>query len=702
MSVNWLPEGSSGSKLAMKPPPLLLLFLLNMIVSCQPISAIDFVFNGFNSSSLLLYGNATIESNILSLTNRISFAVGRALYPSKIPTKAPNSSYVYPFSTSFIFAMAPYKNVLPGHGFVFIFAPFTGIDGTNSAQNLGLFNRTNDGKFSNHVFGVEFDVFANQEFNDINDNHVGIDLNSLTSKFAEDAGYWPDNEKGNSKFKELKLNNGENYQVWIDYADSVINITMAPVGMKRPSRPLLNVSLNLTDIFEEEMYIGFTSSTGRLIQSHKILAWSFSNSNFALSESLITTGLPSFVLPKDPVFKSKGFIAGATVASFLVIVLIALIALFYIRRKQRRARARADMEDWELEYWPHRITYQEIEAATKGFSEDNVIGVGGNGKVFKGVLPGGTEVAVKRISHENDGMREFLAEISSLGRLKHRSLVGLRGWCKREKGSFMLVYDYMENGSLDKRVFDCEDNKMLSCEERIRILKDVASGVLYLHEGWESKVLHRDIKASNVLLDKEMNGRLGDFGLARMHSHGQLPSTTRVVGTVGYLAPEVVRSGRASAQTDVFGFGVLILEVMCGRRPIEEGKPPLVELVWKSMMEEQLLSVFDPRLKARGGFDEDEVERVLHLGLLCTYPEPSSRPTMRQVLKILEGKNESNEAESEDIDAYLLQQMNSETMWMNYSESSGFSSHPTFEEIRKSKSSSSMSFSWTNSVVEGR
>ncbi|KAG8634500.1 hypothetical protein MANES_17G046200v8 [Manihot esculenta] len=645
MSVYRLPEGSSGSKLAMKPPPLLLLFLLNMIVSCQPISAIDFVFNGFNSSSLLLYGNATIESNILSLTNRISFAVGRALYPSKIPTKAPNSSYVYPFSTSFIFAMAPYKNVLPGHGFVFIFAPFTGIDGTNSAQNLGLFNRTNDGKFSNHVFGVEFDVFANQEFNDINDNHVGIDLNSLTSKFAEDAGYWPDNEKGNSKFKELKLNNG------------------------------------------------------RLIQSHKILAWSFSNSNFALSESLITTGLPSFVLPKDPVFKSKGFIAGATVASFLVIVLIALIALFYIRRKQRRARARADMEDWELEYWPHRITYQEIEAATKGFSEDNVIGVGGNGKVFKGVLPGGTEVAVKRISHENDGMREFLAEISSLGRLKHRSLVGLRGWCKREKGSFMLVYDYMENGSLDKRVFDCEDNKMLSCEERIRILKDVASGVLYLHEGWESKVLHRDIKASNVLLDKEMNGRLGDFGLARMHSHGQLPSTTRVVGTVGYLAPEVVRSGRASAQTDVFGFGVLILEVMCGRRPIEEGKPPLVELVWKSMMEEQLLSVFDPRLKARGGFDEDEVERVLHLGLLCTYPEPSSRPTMRQVLKILEGKNESNEAESEDIDAYLLQQMNSETMWMNYSESSGFSSHPTFEEIRKSKSSS-MSFSWTNSVVE--
>ncbi|KAF2297707.1 hypothetical protein GH714_002382 [Hevea brasiliensis] len=683
----------------MKPP--LLLFLPQIILSCLSVSAIDFVFNGFNSSDLLLYSNATIESRILSLTNRTPFAVGRALYPSKIPTRAPNSSYFYPFSTSFIFAMAPYENVLPGHGLVFIFVPLTGIDGTSSSQNLGLFNRTNDAKFSNHVFGVEFDVFANQEFNDMNDNHVGIDLNSLRSSFAADAGYWPENKRSNSIFEKLDLNNGENYQVWIDYADFLINITMAPVGMKRPSRPLLNASLNLSEVFEEEMYIGFTSATGRLVQSHKILAWSFSNSNFSLSENLITTGLPSFVLPKGSVFRSKGFIAGATVGSFLVIVFIALITVFYIRRKQRRARERADMEEWELEYWPHRITYQEIEAATKGFSEENVIGIGGNGKVFKGVLPGGTEVAVKRISHENNGMREFLAEISSLGRLKHKSLVGLRGWCKREKGSFMLVYDYMENGSLDKRVFDCEESKMLSCEERIRILKDVALGLLYLHEGWEAKVLHRDIKASNVLLDKEMNGRLGDFGLARMHSHGQVASTTRVVGTVGYLAPEVVRSGRASAQTDVFGFGVLILEVMCGRRPIEEGKPPLVELVWKSMMQGQLLSVFDPRLKARGGFDEEEVERVLHLGLLCAYPEPSSRPTMRQAVKILEGKNELNEPDSEDMDAYLLQHINSKDMWLNYSESSCYSSHPTFEDIRKSQSSS-MSFSWTNSLVDGR
>lgn len=599
--------------------------------------------------------------------------------------------------------MAPYRNILPGHGLVFIVVSKTGIDGVSSSQNLGFLNRTNDGNPNNHVFGVEFDVFKNQEFDDIDDNHVGINLNSLKSTVAHSAGYWQDDRSGaadDKSLKKLKLNNGENYQVWIDYSDSFMNVTMARVGMKRPSNPLLSVPLNLSDIFEDEMYIGFTSSTGALVERHMILAWSFSDSNISLSESLITTGLSSFVLPKGSFLRSTGFIAGITVGGFVAIALCAVLCFCLMKRQRRRARERAEMEEWELEYWPHRITYQEIEGATKGFSEENVIGVGGNGNVYKGVLPLGAEIAVKRISHENDGMREFLAEISSLGRLKHRNLVGFRGWCKREKGSFMLVYDYMENGSLDKRVFDCDESKMLGFEERIRILKDVSSGVLYLHEGWEAKVLHRDIKASNVLLDKEMNGRLGDFGLARMHGHGQLLSTTRVVGTVGYLAPEVVRSGRASAQTDVFGFGVLILEVMCGRRPIEEGKPPLVEWVWQLMVEGRLVNAIDEKLRAKGEVNVEEAERVLHLGLLCAYPDPNARPTIRQVVKVLEGKSELYESECEG-NAYLLQKIQAKDRWSDFSQNFGRGSHPTFEDIKQSLSSS-MSLSWSNTTVEGR
>ncbi|KAK2642121.1 hypothetical protein Ddye_023884 [Dipteronia dyeriana] len=691
-------------------PQLLLHLLPLLILLFQPTSAIDFIFNGFNSSNLLFYGSATIESRIVSLTNQTNFKIGRVLYPTKIQTKKPNSSFVYPFSTSFIFSIAPYRNVLAGHGLVLLFVPFIDIKGATAAQHLGLFNRTNDGNSSNHVFGIEFDVFKNQEFNDTDDNHVGIDVNSLTSMSSHAAGYWPDEITSDDEklFKKLKLNSGENYQVWIDYEDSLINVSMALAGMRRPKRNLLSVSLNLSGVFEDEMYVGFTASTGQLVESHKILAWSFSNSDFALSEKLITTALPSFVLPKISIFKSKSFIAGATVGGFIVVVVCVLFSLFLIKRSRRKARERAEMEDWELEYWPHRITYQEIEAATKGFSEENVIGIGGNGKVYKGVLIGGTEIAVKRISHENEGMRAFLAEIASLGRLKHRNLVGLRGWCKREKGSFMLVYDYMENGSLDKWIFQCDEtNFMLSCEERITILKNVASGVLYLHEGWEKKVLHRDIKASNVLLDKEMNGSLGDFGLARMHSHGQVANTTRVVGTVGYLAPEVISTGRASTQTDVFGFGVLMLEVMCGKRPIEDGKKPLVEIVWQLMVQGKLLDALDERLRDTGEFNEEEVERVLHLGLLCAYPDPNSRPTMRQVVKILEGKTNQegcDQSENDDMDAYLLEKMNINDLWTNYSQSFGYSSyaaHPTFDDIRQYNSSTA-SLSWSNTTVEGR
>ncbi|KAJ7968567.1 putative Kinase [Quillaja saponaria] len=677
------------------------LFLLPILLLLQSISAVDFVFNGFNSSGILLVGNATVDSRILTLTHRTRFSIGRALYPTKIPTKKPNSSYVYPFSTSFIFSMAPFKNTLPGHGLVFIFTHVQGIQGTSSAQHLGLFNLTNNGNSSNHVFGVEFDVFKNQEFDDISDNHVGIDINSLKSLSSYDAGYWPDNRKNDDEksFEELVLNNGENYQVWIDYADSLINVSMARAGMRRPRTPLLNVSLNLSEVFEDEMYVGFTSATGQLVESHKVLGWSFSNSNFSISKALITTGLPSFVLPKASIFESKGFIAGFTIVVFFIMCACVFLVMFWIERRRRIAREREAMEDWELEYWPHRITYQEIEAATNGFSEENVIGIGGNGKVYKGVIAGGSEIAVKRISHENDGMREFLAEISSLGRLKHRSLVGLRGWCKKEQGNFLLVYDYMENGSLDKRIFDRDESKLLSYADRIRILKDVASGILYLHEGWEAKVLHRDIKASNVLLDKEMNGRLGDFGLARMHGHGQVPTTTRVVGTVGYMAPEVIRTGRASAQTDVFGFGVLILEVMCGKRPIEEGKTPLLDWVWQLMLQGKLVDALDERLKARGGFNEEEIERVIHLGLLCAYPDPNNRPTMRQVVKVLEGNIEADESGSEDMDMYLLQQMKSRSTWSDFSQFS-YESHPTFEDIRQSQSSTSLS--WSSTIVDGR
>lgn len=590
--------------------------------------------------------------------------------------------------------MAPYAGRLPGHGIVFLFAPREGIQYTTAIQHLGFLNLTNDGDPNNHLFGVEFDVFANQEFADINDNHVGVNVNSLRSVIAHDAGYWRDD---NTSFTSLKLNNGRTYQVWVDYADTTLNVTMASVGMRRPRIPLLSVSLNLSEVFQDEMFVGFSASTGDLIQSHKILAWSFSNTNFSLSEGLITKGLPSFELPTIPFHRSKGFIAGTTAGVLSLAVICCIVAFVFVKRSERIRREKDNMEDWELEYWPHRLSYQEIENSTKSFAEENVIGIGGNGKVYKGVFPGGSEVAVKRISHENaEGIRAFLAEISTLGRVKHRNLVGLRGWCKQDKSSLFLVYDYMKNGSLDKRIFECDDSKTLRYEERIRILKQVASGILYLHEGWESKVLHRDIKASNVLLDKEMNARLGDFGLARMHDHDKSAGTTRVVGTVGYLAPEIVKTGRASTQADVFSYGVLILEVMCGRRPIEEGRSPLVSWAWEALRRGELVNVIDERVRAAAAGMDEEVVKVVQLGLLCAHPDASARPTMRQVVKFLEGKDEG---EGEGIDAHLLEQMrNRDVLAMDHHI---WSSHPTFSEVTQGISAS-MSLSWSNTLLDGR
>ncbi|KAI3936990.1 hypothetical protein MKX01_015205 [Papaver californicum] len=667
-----------------------------------PTYATDFVFNGFNSSDLILFANTTMESpNILSLTGASTYSMGRALYKSKIKTKTNTSSKkILPFYTSFIFSMAPLKNEPGGHGLVFIFTPSASIAGATSSNHLGLFNLTNNGNEKNHVFGIEFDVFQNQEFNDINNNHVGIDVNSLTSTSSHPAGIW--NENGED-FNELKLNNGVNYQVWVDYLSPQLNVSMGIAGKKRPLKNLISIDYDLTDVLLDKMFVGFTAATGRLFESHRILGWSFSNSNSSISDSLITTNLPSFVEPKSSVFRSVRFIVGITVASMIVIGLCTGVYVFLAKRIRLLKKKREAMEDWELEYWPHRINYQDIDSATNGFSDEFVIGIGGNGKVYKGVVMGGIQVAVKRISHENDqGITEFLAEVSSLGRLQHRNLVALRGWCKRDKGSLMLIYDYMENGSLDKRIFECEDRLLLSWEERTRVLKDVAAGILYLHEGWESRVLHRDIKASNVLLDKEMHGKLGDFGLARMHGHGhQAASTTRVIGTVGYMAPEVIRTGRVSAQTDVFGFGILILEVVCGRRPIEDGKVPLVDWVWSLMEKGELLSALDARLKAKGGFDDDEVEQILHLGLLCAYPDLSVRPTMRQVLKLLEGEYVAYELDGEGMEVCLLDKMKSTAMWSNYLLSSSYGGHPTFEQLRDSLSSS-VSLTASDIITEGR
>ncbi|TQE08209.1 hypothetical protein C1H46_006176 [Malus baccata] len=601
------------------------LIILLVLVSIAAAEDLNFAYHGFGSANLSLDGIAKVTPNgLLRLTNYTRFKIGHAFYPNPIIFKNSSNGTVLSFSTTFIFAM---RYTGPqGHGIAFVIAPTRGLPHVSSSQHLGLFNFTNNGSPTNHIFAVELDTVQNAEFNDINDNHVGIDINGLASEMASPAGYY---------IGERLITSGQPVQVWVDYDGSKkqINVSLALVSNGKPYIPLLSLTRDLSPVLHRTMYVGFSSSTGYLTASAYLLGWSFKMNGQA--EELVLSQLP-----KMPRLGPKNISKLLTIGLPVILVSVALLAfLFCVNHALRRKKKFAELlEDWELEYGPQRFKYKELYIATKGFREKELLGKGGFGKVYKGILPtSGIEIAVKRVSHESrQGMKEFVAEIVSNGRLRHRNLVPLLGYCRR-KGELLLVYEYMPNGSLDKYLFG-QPAVTLDWRQRVRVIRGVASGLLYLHEEWDQVVVHRDVKASNVLLDGEWNGRLGDFGLARLYDHGSDPQTTHIAGTFGYLAPEHARSGRATTSSDVFAFGVFLLEVASGRRPIQyHGSEDviLVDWVFSCWKGSNILEAKDPKLG--NDFVAEEVELVLKLGLSCCQSEPTTRPRMRQVVQHLEG-----------------------------------------------------------------
>ncbi|KAI5060799.1 hypothetical protein GOP47_0025219 [Adiantum capillus-veneris] len=612
----------------------------------QASASTSFIFNGFDGKNISLSGIALVDHGLIKLTNTSIHAFnssplfGRAFYSHSIRIKDPSTNVVSSFSTTFVICISPLLPGFGGHGMTFVMSPSLDTTGISANQYLGMLNASHNGNSSNHVFGVEFDTALDLDLEDINDNHVGINLNSMISTNSTASGYWitpsQNSTRGSSK-TVINLKGSENIQAWIDYdgQSQQLNVTIAPVQQPRPYIPLLSVYVNLSAVLREHMFVGFSSSIGPLVGTYRVLSWSF-NSN-GVAKSLDLAKLPS-VFPKPSIVGSTKFkviVSIVTVVSLLV--LGSLIGLLLHKRSQREI-----VERWELEFGLHRYSYKDLVIATRNFDEKELLGIGGFGRVYRGVLPNsGLEVAVKRLSREsNQGEREFIAEIASTGHLRHRNLVQLLGWSRR-RGELLLVYEYMPNGSLDKLLFG-KPCKLLRWEQRMKIVRGIAAGMLYLHEGWEQQILHRDIKAGNVLLDADTNGKLGDFGLARLYEHGKNPHTTRVIGTLGYLAPEFARTGKATPSTDVYSFGVLLLEVVTGRRSIEhwpgeEQDVFLVEGVWDLYTHGRPLEAVDNRLD--GFFNVEEVQTVLMLGLLCSHPDPVARPAMRQVVQIL-----SNEA----------------------------------------------------------
>ncbi|GMI96424.1 lectin receptor kinase a4.1, L-type lectin receptor kinase VI.3 [Hibiscus trionum] len=607
-----------------------------VVAQPQPTS---FIFNGFNTSEskLTLDGASTISrpSGALKLTNKSSYTIGHAFYSEPIQILMDNSSSSSSFSTTFVLVIVPSSSGRGGHGLAFTLSPSKQFPGAAAKHYMGIFSPENDGSPSNYIFAVEFDtVNGYNNAVDSDGNHVGININGMYSNVSRPAYYFIDNT---DRTEDMVLESGDPIQAWIEYDGKFVNVTICPLNVSKPSKPLISYAVDLTPFVQETMYVGFSASTGEKSSSHFILGWSFSTNGTA--PPLDVSELP-MAPSKEKVGSSPDRRVIGLIAALSTVTVLLLGILFYFTLYKRNIWFE-NLEDWELDC-PHRFRYKDLYTATKGFNQSEIIGVGGFATVYKGVLPTtGTEVAVKKITQTQTqtqssikGVREFVAEIESLGRLRHKNLVYLQGWCK-QKNDLLLIYDYIPNGSLHSLLFHHKQSFVLSWEQRFNIIKGIAAGLVYLHEEWELVVVHRDVKSSNVLIDADMNVRLGDFGLARLYDHGTDWHTTNVVGTIGYIAPELARNGKASTSSDVFAYGVLLLEIVSGRKPVDSRSFFLVDWVIECHQMGRVLDAIDPKLDS--GYVVEEVKLVLLLGLLCCHPKPGIRPSMRKIVRYLNG-----------------------------------------------------------------
>ncbi|CAK9172079.1 unnamed protein product, partial [Ilex paraguariensis] len=532
------------------------------------------------------------------------------LYSVPLSFKNSSKGNASSFSTMFVFSIVPeFQSPNRGFGMSFSIIPTKGVPGAESPSKLyGLLNKTVDGDPKNHAIAVEFGTSQLADFGDTNDNHVALRVNSIKSTESTPAGYFT-----NGEFRNLNLASGEPIQAWVDYDGTVkqLNVTISPLNINKPDHPLVSTRIDLSPVFLDEMFVGFIAVVGAN-QSQYVLGWSFQLNGKA--KKLDLSRLPTIPLGKK---SRKREMILAFGYSFLGVFLLSLtiFAIFFLIIR-RKAKLTEILEDWEVQYGPHRFLYKDLFVATKGFRENELLGRGGFGRVYRGVLPvSNMQVGVKRISHDSrQGMREFVAEIATIGRLRHPNLVRLLGYCRQKEAT-------------------------LNWNKRFKIIKDVASGLSYLHEEWVEVIIHRDIKASNVLLDGDFNGKLGDFGLARCSHRDKDSHTTDLAGTLGYIAPELTKHGKATTSTDMFAFGTFCLEVACGRRPVDSKAPSkeviLVDWVLDCLIGGKLLKMADPKLKNE--FEVEEMLLVLKVGLLCSHPVAAVRPSISQVLLYLKG-----------------------------------------------------------------
>ncbi|GMN55872.1 hypothetical protein TIFTF001_024988 [Ficus carica] len=565
----------------------------------------------------------------LSDPSRIMNQSGRFVYKEPFNLwRDGNKKAMASFNSTFVLNISPYpnKDIPVGEGLAFILTAKPDLPDQSQGKWLGIVNENTNGSSQAGIVAVEFDTrksFAQ----DVDNNHIGLNLNSVYSikqVSLTDHG--------------LNLSSGSNLSVRIQYDGQNLSVFVWLTNEEvktMTSTPVLTLPLNLSDYLPEKVYVGFSASTGdNNLERNCILKWDFHSSD------------------KDD---NPNNLLLVWIAIPVAVVLFVGFAFYLYRTRPSRK------EDPEETYprieerirgssiSPKRFQLKQLVRATSNFNPKNKLGRGGFGTVYKGLI-GDKEVAVKRVSKDSrQGQQEFIAEVTTIGSLSHRNLVKLIGWCY-ESNELLIVYEFMPNGSLDKFIFsdeklNSETPPELSWERRRGIIRGVAQALDYLHNGCDKRVLHRDIKSSNIMLDSEFNAKLGDFGLARMIQQSEKThhSTKEIAGTPGYMSPESFLTGRATVETDVYAFGVLVLEVVSGRKPGNQNEQnsfnnSMVNWIWGLYNEDRLLDSVDPRLD--GQYEDDEMGCVLVLGLACCHPNPHERPSMRTILKVLIGEED--------------------------------------------------------------
>ncbi|KAL8109932.1 hypothetical protein AgCh_025870 [Apium graveolens] len=573
-----------------------------------------------NGSNLICMGSVTVSNGSLCLTpdpeqqvavKSPTFMVGRVLY------KHPVLAWPAFFSTTFTVVILPEPDSVGGDGMSFIMAQDNKPSPPESFGSfIGILDPSTQGGALSQL-AVELDTFKNED--DPDGNHVAIDTTSVVDPVSVKSL----NKSG------IDLKSGKEIRVRITYDGykKIISIDLAYA--ENPLVNFLNHSISMRDTVPNYVYVGFTASTGTLSETHRILDWNFTSYELpldSLTKNRQRDKTKMFVIIIIPIF--VGLLIVAAIASPL--------ALKAIQRNNERNIRKEDMENMtrNAANAPRIFTYRQLSKATHHFSRERLLGSGGFGSVYQGVLQDRTTIAVKKISATStQGEKEYLAEICTIGRLRHKNLVQLQGWC-HERDQLLLVYEYMPNGSLDKFI----GKGFLNWKTRYQILNGLASVLVYLHEECGVPVVHRDVKPNNIMLDSDFNPHLGDFGLARLLQTDSYV-TTMVAGTPGYLAPEVSFTGRATPESDVYSFGMVVLEIVCGRRSrgiMEENS--LVDSVWNVYEKGDILKCVDQKLE--GNYCEEQVKRCIVVGLACLHPDFMLRPRMRKVVQILMNESE--------------------------------------------------------------